>query len=111
MGAWLRKNGAAVYGTSASPWADHPFDGRATVKGDTLFVHVFTWPDEGVRLKGLVGTIAGAGPVDPSVGFRGAEVSEGDGPHDVLLLPPERPDPYATVIAVRFEGTPAVKEE
>ena len=47
IGAWMRINGAAIYGTSASPFtAPLPF-GRATRKGRTVYLHVFDWPADG----------------------------------------------------------------
>jgi alpha-L-fucosidase len=66
IGAWMQVNGAAIYGTSASPFSvPLPF-GRATRKGKTVFLHVFDWPADGkLRLtaqavKELGGTIAKA---------------------------------------------------
>ena len=47
IGAWMRINGTAIYGTSASPFtAPLPF-GRATRKGRTVYLHVFDWPADG----------------------------------------------------------------
>jgi len=53
MGEWLKKNGASIYATSASPYKKLPFDGRCTVKGRTLYLNVFNWPDAGLVLGGL----------------------------------------------------------
>jgi len=46
IGAWLDTNGESVYGTRPGPiqgldWC------RSTVKGDTLYLHAFDWPDGG----------------------------------------------------------------
>ncbi|MFO1530764.1 MAG: alpha-L-fucosidase [Kiritimatiellia bacterium] len=48
IGAWLRRNGESVYGTTASPM---PFLswGRCTRRGNTLYLHVFDWPANGLR--------------------------------------------------------------
>jgi alpha-L-fucosidase len=47
IGAWMKVNGAAIHGTSASPFtAPLPF-GRATRKGRTIYLHVFDWPADG----------------------------------------------------------------
>ncbi|HEX9106433.1 MAG TPA: alpha-L-fucosidase, partial [Longimicrobiales bacterium] len=48
MGDWLRANGASVYGTSASPFAEKPAWGRFTRSGRTLYAHVFDWPKDGL---------------------------------------------------------------
>lgn len=53
MGQWLKVNGASIYGTSASPYKRLPFNGRATTKGNSLFLNVFEWPSEGLVLEGL----------------------------------------------------------
>ncbi len=104
MGAWMSKNGEAIYGTTRSPFAQYSFNGRCTTKGDTLYVHVFEWPREGtVEVRGLKGEVAGVRALDPAVGFPGhTSTLAGDG--TVLNLSrPARPDPYATVIAVQLK--------
>jgi len=47
MGAWLRKNGEAIYGTSASPFGKQLAWGRCTQKNGRLYLHVFNWPANG----------------------------------------------------------------
>ena len=50
MGQWMKVNGEAIYGTTASP-TPRPAWGRITTKaGDgttTLYLHVFDWPADG----------------------------------------------------------------
>ncbi len=48
MGAWLEKYGEAIYGTTASPFEEVPYDGRVTRKGGDLFLHLFAAPESGV---------------------------------------------------------------
>ncbi|MBO0590245.1 alpha-L-fucosidase [Cellulophaga sp. E16_2] len=46
MGEWTQKNGEAIYGASASPYAK-PKWGRYTTKDGVLYAHVFDWPETG----------------------------------------------------------------
>ncbi|HUI11442.1 MAG TPA: alpha-L-fucosidase [Bacteroidota bacterium] len=51
IGAWMRTHGAAIHGTTASPFASLPW-GRCTVGrrqdgGTRLYCHVFDWPHGG----------------------------------------------------------------
>ncbi|MBM3854862.1 MAG: hypothetical protein FJ399_17210, partial [Verrucomicrobia bacterium] len=46
VGAWVRKNGEAIYATTASPFVRLGW-GRATQKPDRLYLHVFHWPADG----------------------------------------------------------------
>ena len=50
-GAWLKKNGEAIYGTQASPFR-HLGWGRCTVKPGVLYLHVFDWPTDGTLVVG-----------------------------------------------------------
>jgi len=113
VGAWMKKNGDAVYGTTASPWKKHPFDGRATVKGKTVYLHVFKWPDGGLRIAGLTGEAVSVKALDASVGKieRGAAGAAGFlGGAELVIIPPAKPDPIATVVAVAFSEPPGITD-
>ena len=51
IGKWMKVNGEAVWGTSASPFKTALLWGRCTTKADgeatTLYLHVFDWPGDG----------------------------------------------------------------
>jgi alpha-L-fucosidase len=104
MGAWLKTNGEAIYGTSASPFKRLPFDGRVTVKGDTLYLHVFQWPDAGLTLAGLKTPVRDARTL---VGRQKLTVqTTPDGM--IHISRPAQLDPLATVVALRLSGPPMV---
>ena len=42
VGNWLKVNGEAIYGTESSPFPFLPF-GKATRKGNTLYLHIQDW--------------------------------------------------------------------
>ncbi|MCX5683427.1 MAG: alpha-L-fucosidase, partial [Planctomycetota bacterium] len=108
MGKWLKVNGDAIYGTSAGPWKKLPFKGGCTVKGSTLYVHVFEWPEGKLELPGLKGEVLGVEMLDKGLGTIKYEVRR-DGDTQVLALErPARWDPSVTVVAVRMKDVPAV---
>lgn len=56
VGAWMKINSEAIYGTTASPFARLSW-GRATQKPGTLYLMVFDWPKDGklsVPMRGRV---------------------------------------------------------
>jgi alpha-L-fucosidase len=60
VGAWLKTNGAAVYGTRPGPLQGIEAY-RTTRRGSTVFLHVFDWPTDGVlRLPALAGSARSA---------------------------------------------------
>jgi alpha-L-fucosidase len=106
IGAWMKVNGDAIYGTTASPFARLPFFGRVTAKGNKLYLHVFEWPASGVlrvpNLHNLVHSAALVVAPEARLGTR----RDGD---DVLVtLPAEAPDPVASVVVLTLDGVPVV---
>lgn len=59
VGAWLAKNGEAIYGTTASP-IPYLSWGRATRKGNILYLHVFDWPANGELRVPMQAEVTGA---------------------------------------------------
>jgi alpha-L-fucosidase len=47
IGDWLRANGESIFDTTPSPFDRMPFFGRATAKGNVLYLHLFQWPSNG----------------------------------------------------------------
>ncbi|MBI5432456.1 MAG: alpha-L-fucosidase [Planctomycetes bacterium] len=109
IGAWMKQNGDAIHGTTASVFDALDF-GRCTVRVGArktkLFLHVFDWPES----RELV--LAGLGNkprrayllADPKHELK---VTSGDG--QVVVRVPEAPlDPIATVVVLEVDGAPIV---
>ena len=97
MGRWMAVNGESIYGTSASPFsAQLPF-GRATKKGNRLYVQVFDWPANGtLTLPSWGGTPTKAWLVATKSDVPVKTSADGV----TLTLPATAPDQIATVIAI-----------
>ncbi|MDZ7373447.1 MAG: alpha-L-fucosidase [candidate division KSB1 bacterium] len=107
IGRWLKANGEAIYGTTASLFPRLPFFGRCTVKGNTLYFHVMGWPQDGkLRVPGLKTEVRRAYLLVDRA--RSLPFTRDGG--DVLIALPDRaPDPDATVVAVELVGPPEVE--
>jgi alpha-L-fucosidase len=107
IGAWLKTNGEAVYGTDGGPFGGAG-KGRwtATTRPGKLYVHVFQRPADGLlRLPGLVNKVAKAALLD---GGAAVEV-KADPAGPVLTLPACLPDARVTVVVLDIEGPPRVE--
>jgi alpha-L-fucosidase len=59
MGDWLRQYGESIYGTRGGP-IKTTSQLASTCKGNTIYVHVLTWPGETVTLPALPKRIVGS---------------------------------------------------
>ncbi len=104
IGAWMKVNGEAIFGTTASPFANLGW-GRCTRKGRTLYLHVFDWPQDGTLVLPLQNKVTRASVVGDSR----ARVSASSAANSVTLrLPATAPNPVATVIKLQLDGEPKV---
>jgi alpha-L-fucosidase len=104
VGAWLKVNGDAIYGTTASPFPSLDW-GRATRKGQTLYLHVFDWPRDGNLRVPLKNKVARAHLLANS----GQPLAvQADGGQLVVKVPASAPDPIVSVVAIEIEGEPEV---
>jgi alpha-L-fucosidase len=99
MGAWLAKNGEAIYGTRGGPIAPQPW-GVTTRKANRVYVHVLDAPAGALLVPPLGAKVRGARLLSSG---RAAEISE----HDfgvVVTLPPDAIDPIDTIIVLDLDS-------
>jgi alpha-L-fucosidase len=102
VGAWMKINGEAIYGTSPGPFKHGLPWGRATRKGKTLYLHVFDWPKDGKLVVPLANKAVKAfllaakadGSMELSTGKNGLTIQ----------VPAQAPDKFVSVIALQLEG-------
>jgi alpha-L-fucosidase len=100
IGDWLKINGEAIYGTQSSPF---PFLswGRATRKGQTLYLHVFNWPEDGKLIVPVSNKISKAYLLADSKSV--LKVTPGK-ENSVIRLPSYAADKISSVVVINFEG-------
>ena len=109
IGRWMKTNGQAIYGTTASPFADLSW-GRCTKRvngnGTTLYLHVFDWPTDGKLLvPGLRSPVASA-----SLMADGRKLdTKANSAGVVIWLPPAAPDPISSTIILNISGPLAIR--
>ena len=108
IGKWMDKNGEAIYGTTASPFAKYSFDGRATVKGNMLYLHVYTWPAEGLKVEGLANSVKEARFLADGAKVNITTGTSAGGIPTLTIAPPAKADAIATVVALTLDGPPQV---
>jgi alpha-L-fucosidase len=107
VGRWMSGNSESIYGTTASTLREFPW-GRTTVKGSTVYLHVFSWPaDRTIRLSGLNNEVRSAHLlIDPS---RKLSIAKQNG-NILVTVPASAPDTRDTVIALELDGPPLVDQ-
>lgn len=105
MGAWMKVNSESIHGTTASPFERLPFFGRATTKGNTLYLHVFQWPKDGrLVVPGLTNQVVSA----ELLATKGKLQTKREGSNVVVALPATAPDDVASVVKLTLDGPPKV---
>lgn len=109
VGAWMKENGEAIYGTKASPFSQLSW-GRVTqkAKGNNtiLYVSVFEWPKDGkLVISGLENKVLKAYPLASKNNALKVEVKEAEKVIDVKSI---KQSAYTTVIVLEIKGTPVV---
>lgn len=103
IGKWMKVNGEAIYGTSASPFAKQLAFGRATSKPGKVYLHIFDYPAGGnLRVPSFGKTIKKAYLLaNPKDTLKFTESSAGID----INLPAQPPDGIATVVVLEIAGS------
>jgi alpha-L-fucosidase len=105
IGAWMKVNGEAIHGTTASPFQKLPW-GKCTQKPGKLYLHVFDWPSNGRLLVPVSNEVKRAVLLSAPTAALKVEKAEGG---RIILVPAAAPDRDVSVIALEIEGAPQVK--
>ncbi|HLI92022.1 MAG TPA: alpha-L-fucosidase, partial [Puia sp.] len=98
IGAWMKVNGEAIYGTKGSPMGPLLW-GRCTQKGSTLYLTVFDWPADGrLVVPGVSGEVKRASLLAGGVKLETEKGVDGV----VIHVPATAPDAMATVIKLEL---------
>jgi len=106
IGLWMKKNGEAIYGTTASPFKRLPW-GRCTQRslpdGTILYLHVFNWPENGQLLvPGLKNAANNAYllAAQPKQSLPTQLSAEGL----TITVPANAPDPVSSTVVLLIKG-------
>lgn len=105
VGAWMKVNGEAIYGTKGSPLDTLPW-GRCTRKesssGTILYLSVFKWPSDGKLLvPGLKNTVSSTKLLANGATLKTTADKNGL----IINVPNKAPDNIASVIKLEVQGT------
>lgn len=104
IGKWMKVNGEAIYGTTASPFP-HLAWGRCTSKigpnRSTLYLHVFDWPSDGkLVVPGLASEVKSATLLAGKQKLTTSRTSDGC----LISVPPQAPDTISSTVVLKVRG-------
>jgi alpha-L-fucosidase len=97
VGKWMHSNGAAIYATGASPFADALPWGRVTQKPGHLYLHVFDWPADGKLVVPMRNAVQHAHLLaTPGIALKTTRSKDGV----TVVVPAQAPDAIASVVVL-----------
>jgi alpha-L-fucosidase len=113
--SWMQRNGESIVGTTPGlePWQWY---GPSTRDGDRVYIHLLMRPYESVTVRGVrtkrlrsVRSLANGAnlPFETRCTIVDTKLNPDPFGEVTIAVPAEAVDPYATVLALEFEGEPA----
>ncbi|WP_156253992.1 alpha-L-fucosidase [Pseudactinotalea terrae] len=110
IAAWTSHHERSFRGAGPAPFTP-PADARYTLRGDRLYLHLFSWPMNHVHLSGLAGKVSYVQFLHDASEVRFEEATANDEPHGSLTpdapqdavtlhLPARRPEVVVPVIEI-----------
>jgi len=112
IGAWLRRNGngESIYGAERAESEPMNFGSvgarQATVKGHTMYWHVFRWYGRELWIGGMQTKVRRARLLTTGAELRFEQTLEPTARLHLHDLPEQPPDPHGTVIALECDAKP-----
>ncbi len=98
VGAWLAQCGESIYGTRGGPFKPGRY-GASTRKGNTIYLHVFNWLDDPLRLPAISEKVRRARVLT------GGEAKVRQSADRLeIAVPEDARQPFDTVVALELEG-------
>jgi alpha-L-fucosidase len=99
IGKWMEVNAESIYGTTASLFSDLKW-GRSTTKSNAIYLHVFEWPENQILdvpgLKKKADSVYLLADPDTPLNIEYSDTGAR------IQIPGKAPDPYVSVIALKF---------
>jgi len=109
FGDWMKIYSESIYGTTRSPFSLEPTWGLYTKKQGKLYIHVFSWPSNGIlKIPSLSNTINKVCLLNDTSTAISYVDSSG---YLKISLPATAPSTINSVIVVNVSGTPAASTE